>query len=128
MLRFHISASAASSMSTQAPQKASTAPTSFLDRPKPHCDPFHQDRNLKLSASREVGSPIKTHVKDLEDFLSRFKPQIFEDLQLIAGRLHYVVNLSWYLLQSLQMGKYQRQGFLLIPALIAGTGLYLMAF
>ncbi|KAK7853002.1 diaminopimelate epimerase, chloroplastic [Quercus suber] len=30
--RFRISASAASSMSTQAPQKASTAPTSFLDR------------------------------------------------------------------------------------------------
>ena len=30
--RFRISASAASSMSTQAPQKVSTAPTSFLDR------------------------------------------------------------------------------------------------
>nr|POF20874.1 hypothetical protein CFP56_42741 [Quercus suber] len=34
-LRFRISASAGSSMSTQAPQKASTAPTLFLDCLKP---------------------------------------------------------------------------------------------
>ena len=44
--------------------------------PIPDCDPLYQDKNLKLSASREVGSPIITHVKDVEDFLSLFKPQI----------------------------------------------------
>ena len=47
--RFRISVSVASFMSTQAPQKASIAPTSFLDSPKPQFGKKNEEtRKMKL--------------------------------------------------------------------------------
>ena len=58
------------------PEKKKKKASFYPYTPVQDCDPLHQDQPVKLSASREEGSPIKTHVKDIEDFLSWFKQQV----------------------------------------------------